>query len=116
MMMWQILSPQRDQKTNRLWNPIPTSLLHHCFQTLCYHLYHYNQTRTCLLKYFRSSCSELYIQGENMADEFPKWKEQNPSEKDKDFPKGIFKPVTHFFKFWDKWWWLIAASLELKFL
>jgi hypothetical protein len=29
-----------------------------------------------------------------MADELQNWKEQNPTEKDKDFPKGIFKPVT----------------------
>jgi hypothetical protein len=28
-----------------------------------------------------------------MADEFRKLKEQNPPDKDKDFPKGIFKPV-----------------------
>jgi hypothetical protein len=34
-----------------------------------------------------------------MADEFQKWKEQNPSEKYKDFPTGIFKPVTHFSNF-----------------
>ena len=34
-----------------------------------------------------------------MEDELQKWKEQNPKEKDKDFPKGIFKPVTDYSKF-----------------
>ena len=29
-----------------------------------------------------------------MASEFQKWKEQNPTENDKDFRKGVFKPVT----------------------
>jgi ethanolamine ammonia-lyase large subunit len=34
-----------------------------------------------------------------MADEFRKWKLIHPSEKDKDFPKGIFKPLTPFSTF-----------------
>jgi hypothetical protein len=34
-----------------------------------------------------------------MADERRKWKEQNPTEKDKDFPKGMFKPVTDYSNF-----------------
>ena len=34
-----------------------------------------------------------------MADELLKWKQQNPTEKDKDFPKGIFKPLTDYSNF-----------------
>jgi ethanolamine ammonia-lyase large subunit len=34
-----------------------------------------------------------------MADELRKWKLDNPTEKEKDFPKGIFKPLTDYSNF-----------------
>ena len=34
-----------------------------------------------------------------MADELQKWKEQNPTKMGRDFPKGIFKPMTDYSNF-----------------
>jgi hypothetical protein len=34
-----------------------------------------------------------------IADELQKWKLDNPTEKEKDFPKGIFKPLTDYSNF-----------------